>query len=230
MVPATAKRETNLRKKETTAETIIKAIPTRRTHPDFTPPADSNHRLGAAVRPPERRPRQGPMASENLGPTHPVVSASRLDRDTSNAAAAATNTAPGPSWGPGFGYSASLHGHGRSHSQGQTSASASSPAHDSSVDPTIRALLDQQAEIEAKIAALLPRKHGPDFKVELAMLRHKLKSLRAFADDNRKQALCIPLSLNPALALNLLSTIVALYDVLSASTGSKRYPLCCPSV
>lgn len=135
------------------------------------------------------------MASENLGPIHTVASAPRLDRDTS----AAATTAPGPSWGPGFEFSAPsapLHGHARSHSQGQASAAASSPAHDSSLDPTIRALLDQQAEIEAKIAALLPRKHGPDFKVELAMLQHKLKSLRAFADDNRKQALHIPLSPN----------------------------------
>lgn len=126
------------------------------------------------------------MASENLGPNHTVASAPRLDRDTSAAAAAAT---PGPSWGPGSVFPAPpapFPGHARSHSQGQASASASSPAHDSSLDPTIRALLDQHAEIEAKIAALLPRKYGSDFKIELAMLRHKLKSLRAFADDNRK--------------------------------------------
>ncbi|KAG6363158.1 hypothetical protein INS49_008253 [Diaporthe citri] len=127
------------------------------------------------------------MASENPGPIHTVASAPRLDRDTSSAAPSAATTAPGPSWIPGFGFpapSAPLPGHARSHSQGQASAFASSPAHDSTLDPTIRALLDQQAEIEAKIAALLPRKHGPDFKVELAMLRHKFKSLRAFADDN----------------------------------------------
>lgn len=176
----------NSRKKKTTTETITETPPTRRTHPDFTPPAHSNNCLGAAVRPPEGRPCQGLMASENLRPNHTVASAPRLDRDTS-AAAAAT---PGLPWGPGSGFSASsapFSGHFRSHSQGQASASASSPAHDSSLDPTIRALLDQQAEIEAKIAALLPRKHGPDFKVELDMLRHKLKSLRAFADANRKQ-------------------------------------------
>lgn len=132
------------------------------------------------------------MASENLGPNHTVASTPRLDRDTS---AAAATTAPGPSWGPGSGFpapSAPFPGHARSHSQGHASASASSPACDSSLDPTIRALLDQQAEIEAKIAALLPRKHGLDFKVELAMLRHKLKSLRAFADDNRKQHSIFP--------------------------------------
>lgn len=137
------------------------------------------------------------MASENLGPNHTVASAPRLDRDTS---AAAATVAPGPSWGPGSGFSASsapFPGHARSHSQGQASASASSPAHDSSLDPTIRALLDQQAEIEAKIAALLPRKHGLDFKVELAMLQHKFKSLRAFADDNRKQHSTSPLTPNP---------------------------------
>ncbi|POS70705.1 hypothetical protein DHEL01_v210901 [Diaporthe helianthi] len=126
------------------------------------------------------------MASENLGPAYPVASASRLDRDAFPPAAAAPTARESP-WGPGSGLSASsasFHGRVRSHSHRQASASASSPAHDSSLDPTIRALLDQQTEIEAKIAALLPRKHGPDFKVELAMLRHKLKALRTFADDN----------------------------------------------
>lgn len=139
------------------------------------------------------------MASENLGPAHTVASAPRLDRDTPTSTAA-TTAAPGPSWGPGFEFSAPsapLHGHVRGHSQGQAPASASSPAHDSSLDPTIKALLDQQAEIEAKIAALLPRKHGHDFRVELVMLRHKLKTLRAFADDNRKQPLRITLTPKP---------------------------------
>ncbi|KAL1878717.1 hypothetical protein Daus18300_001992 [Diaporthe australafricana] len=125
------------------------------------------------------------MASENLGPIHTVASVPRPDRDSSAVIAA---TAPGPGWGLVFSSSvpsATFHGHSRSHSQGQASVPAVSPAHDSALDPTIRALLDQQAEIEAKIAALLPRKHGLDFKTEIAMLRHKLKSLRAFADDNR---------------------------------------------
>lgn len=128
------------------------------------------------------------MASENLGPIHTVASAPRPDRDYS---AAIATTASGSGWGLGFSSSVpsvTFHGHSRSHSHGQASVPAVSPAHDSALDPTIRALLDQQAEIEAKIAALLPRKHGLDFKTELAMLRHKLKSLRAFADDNRKQA------------------------------------------
>ncbi|KAI3392151.1 hypothetical protein diail_6129 [Diaporthe ilicicola] len=128
------------------------------------------------------------MASENLGPIYTPASAPRLDRDSS---AAIATTAPGPAWGLGIGSSvpsAPFHGRSYSHSRGQASASAASPAHDSALDPTIRALLDQQAEIEAKIAALLPRKQGLDFKAELAMLRHKLRSLRAFADDNRKQA------------------------------------------
>ncbi|KAJ0121497.1 hypothetical protein J7T55_008661 [Diaporthe amygdali] len=125
------------------------------------------------------------MASENIGPIHTVASAPRLDRDNS---AAITNTAAGSGWGLGLGSSvpsAAFQGHSIHHSQGQPSASAASPVHDSSLDPTIRALLDQQAEIEAKIAALLPRKHGLDSTAELVMLRHKLKSLRAFADDNR---------------------------------------------
>lgn len=57
---------------------------------------------------------------------------------------------------------------------------------DPDLDPAIRHLLDQQAEIQAKLAALLPRKHGLDIKAELQMLRHKLQVLEAYADNNRK--------------------------------------------
>ncbi|KAF3762286.1 hypothetical protein M406DRAFT_235664, partial [Cryphonectria parasitica EP155] len=52
------------------------------------------------------------------------------------------------------------------------------------LDSAIRALLDQQAEIEARLAVLLPQKYGPNVKVEFDMLRHKLRTLRAFAEDN----------------------------------------------
>lgn len=58
------------------------------------------------------------------------------------------------------------------------------PPPDRWLDPTIRQLLDQQAEIQAKLAALLPHKYGPNTKVELDMLRHKLRVLRAYADDH----------------------------------------------
>ena len=60
------------------------------------------------------------------------------------------------------------------------------PPHDASLDPAIKHLLDQQAEIQAKLAVLLPQKYGPNIKVELQMLRHKYRVLRAYADDHRE--------------------------------------------
>lgn len=60
------------------------------------------------------------------------------------------------------------------------------PQYDPSLDPTIKHLLDQQAEIQAKLAVLLPQKYGPNIKVELEMLRHKHRVLRAYADENRE--------------------------------------------
>ncbi|PSR90476.1 hypothetical protein BD289DRAFT_215460 [Coniella lustricola] len=55
---------------------------------------------------------------------------------------------------------------------------------DPALESTIRSLLDQQAEIEARLAALLPQRYGANVSVELDMLRHKLKALRSFASDN----------------------------------------------
>jgi hypothetical protein len=59
---------------------------------------------------------------------------------------------------------------------------------DSATEPAIRRLLhrqaqltDQQAEVQAQLAALLPSKYGPNIKLELLMLRHKLHALRAYA-------------------------------------------------
>ncbi|KAK3896733.1 zinc finger protein [Staphylotrichum tortipilum] len=66
--------------------------------------------------------------------------------------------------------------------------------HDPSLDPAIKRLLDQQAEIQARLAALLPQKYGPNIKVELEMLRHKLRVLHAYADDNRISGSITPLS------------------------------------
>ncbi|KAK0718794.1 hypothetical protein B0T21DRAFT_295597 [Apiosordaria backusii] len=59
------------------------------------------------------------------------------------------------------------------------------PQYDPSLDPTIKHLLEQQAEIQARLAVLLPQKYGPNIKVELEMLRHKHRVLRAYADDNQ---------------------------------------------
>lgn len=60
------------------------------------------------------------------------------------------------------------------------------PAYDPAIEPAIRALLDQHADIQAKLAALLPQKYGPNVRVELDNLRHKLRVLRTYASEHRK--------------------------------------------
>lgn len=96
------------------------------------------------------------------------------------AAAAGTGAVPTASSGGGG-------GSGQVNSSQQPSAShPSHPSFDPSLDPTIKHLLDQQAEIQAKLDALLPQKYGANIKVELDMLRHKLRVLRAYADENRE--------------------------------------------
>ncbi|KAH6660562.1 hypothetical protein BKA67DRAFT_548440 [Truncatella angustata] len=55
---------------------------------------------------------------------------------------------------------------------------------DPSLDPTIRQLFQQQAEIQAKLAALLPNRYVPNSKLELAMLRLKLKALETYAESH----------------------------------------------
>lgn len=55
------------------------------------------------------------------------------------------------------------------------------PGLDPSLDPTIRLLFEQQAEIQAKLAALLPAKYVPNSRLELDMLRRKLRSLETYA-------------------------------------------------
>lgn len=136
------------------------------------------------------------MASENSGATLVTTGTStapRLDRDISsiNVPAPAPAPVPVPGHTPP---STSQHGYSHSHSyslsqsqaSNSTTITANSLPYDASLDSTIKALLDQQAEIEARLAALLPHRYGPNVKVELDMLRHKLRILRAFAGDNRK--------------------------------------------
>lgn len=156
----------------------------------------------AAVRhPPERQPARykviikAPMASETFGAIPATTPALRLERVPSGI----TTPVPQPTSGHtppsashyGYGHEHyRYHGHNHSHShdisQGQASTPTAILPFDPSLDHTIRALLDQQAEIEARLAALLPRKYGPNIRFELDMLRHKLRSLRAFAGDSRK--------------------------------------------
>lgn len=63
--------------------------------------------------------------------------------------------------------------------------SVRSSTYDPAVEPTIRALLEQQVEIQAKLAALLPRKYGPNIRLELQMLRHKRRALLSYAEEHR---------------------------------------------
>lgn len=123
------------------------------------------------------------MAAENIGAVFATTTTPRLDHDVSASASASLQSglASCPVPGPGP-LSATFHNHnfGPSHSH------AAHLSSDPNLEPTIRALLDQQAEIEAKLTALLPRKYGPNVRVELDMLRHKLRVLRAFASDNRE--------------------------------------------
>lgn len=50
----------------------------------------------------------------------------------------------------------------------------------SSLDSAIRQLLEQEADIQARLAALLPAKYGPNVSMELAMLRYKLRALKSY--------------------------------------------------
>ncbi|KAI1180489.1 hypothetical protein F4777DRAFT_585401 [Nemania sp. FL0916] len=59
--------------------------------------------------------------------------------------------------------------------------SVAAPGADPSLDPTIRRLFEQQAEIQAKLAALLPTRYMPNGQIELDMLRHKLRALELYA-------------------------------------------------
>ncbi|KAK2028868.1 zinc finger protein [Colletotrichum zoysiae] len=63
---------------------------------------------------------------------------------------------------------------------------AADPHHvpDPGLDGAIRQLLDQQADIQARLAALLPAKYGPNVKLELDMLRHKLRVLQTYSETH----------------------------------------------
>lgn len=119
------------------------------------------------------------MAAENVAPPalplplQPPISApsSRPDRDSLTAPSPTVLTAPA---GPG------------ALSVVPPQPQQQQQQYDASLDPAIKHLLDQQAEIQARLAVLLPQKYGPNIKVEVEMLRHKLRVLRAYADDNRE--------------------------------------------
>ncbi|KAI2635021.1 hypothetical protein GGS21DRAFT_490230 [Xylaria nigripes] len=66
------------------------------------------------------------------------------------------------------------------------------PGVDSSLDPTIRQLFQQQAEIQAKLDALLPTRCMPSNWVEIDMLRHKLRGLETYARNQNLSSGKIP--------------------------------------
>jgi hypothetical protein len=71
-------------------------------------------------------------------------------------------------------------------SLGRATPSASRPpTFDPALSPVVRNLLIQQAEIQARLAELLPARHVPSGSSELGMLRHKLKALEALAESQR---------------------------------------------
>ncbi|KAK4187986.1 hypothetical protein QBC35DRAFT_216147 [Podospora australis] len=141
------------------------------------------------------------MVTENMAPAPAPTSlpraSSRSDRDSLTVPPSSVLAAPiGPGVGGGLGALTSQHlpqpppppppplgpPHPGTHTQGP---SHQLPPYDPSLEPAIKHLLDQQAEIQARLAVLLPQKYGPNIKVELEMLRHKLRGLRAYADDNQ---------------------------------------------
>ncbi|KAH8675862.1 hypothetical protein BX600DRAFT_453731 [Xylariales sp. PMI_506] len=65
---------------------------------------------------------------------------------------------------------------------------SAAPAFDASLDRTIRQLFEQQAEIQAKLAALLPASHVPNPKLELGMLRLKLQALEEYTQNHNLAA------------------------------------------
>ncbi|KAI0197759.1 hypothetical protein F4808DRAFT_289193 [Astrocystis sublimbata] len=59
-------------------------------------------------------------------------------------------------------------------------SSVVAPAVDPTVGPVIRQLLEQRAEVDAKLAALQPARYVPNIRVELNMLRHKTRALEEY--------------------------------------------------
>lgn len=60
----------------------------------------------------------------------------------------------------------------------------SAPDSRADIDGAIRRLLDQQADIRARLAVLVAAQHGLDLPQELDMLRHKLRVLRGLVDHH----------------------------------------------
>ena len=57
---------------------------------------------------------------------------------------------------------------------------------DPALDPTIRGLFEQQVQIQAKLASLLPAYYTTSERAELSLLQHKLRALETFAQSQRE--------------------------------------------
>lgn len=57
---------------------------------------------------------------------------------------------------------------------------------DPALDPTIRGLFEQQVQIQAKLASLLPAYYTTSERAELTLLQHKLRALETFAHSQRE--------------------------------------------
>ncbi|EQK98703.1 hypothetical protein OCS_05584 [Ophiocordyceps sinensis CO18] len=60
----------------------------------------------------------------------------------------------------------------------------SAPASQVDLDGAIRHLLDEQAAIQSRLAVLIAAQHGLDLPLELEMLRHKLRVVKALVDQH----------------------------------------------
>lgn len=69
------------------------------------------------------------------------------------------------------------------HQLGHASLPGPSPSSTSDADVKLKALLDQQARIQAEIASLAPVHNGVDFRNELVMLNHKYKILKGCQEE-----------------------------------------------
>lgn len=69
------------------------------------------------------------------------------------------------------------------HQLGHASLSGPPPSSNNDADVKLKALLDQQARIQAEIASLAPVQNGVDFRNELVMLNHKYKILKGCQEE-----------------------------------------------
>jgi hypothetical protein len=108
-------------------------------------------------------------------------------------------------------------------------------AFDPALDPTIRHLFEQQAEIQAKLAALLPAKYVPNSKLELDMLRLKLRALETYAENtsqffSRHAISSHSISPNPSVANQFHKELLAPVPILSEIEEARALQYRCECI